>query len=194
MIKVKQVKIMKDNRLEWSMSGSRKLLATPIFDVLAQDETSATGINGEYIAMDAPDWVMVIAEYKGRFVTVRQWRHAAMKLSVEFPGGVANRGEDPAEAARRELFEETGFKAERLIHHGTVNPNPALFKNLFHVYYALDPQPTGQQELDSDELLTYELRAADEVIDSFGTGEYCHGLMGAAVAFYLRYKSKENRS
>lgn len=184
---------MEDKKLEWKKTGSKKLLSTPVLDVEAQDETSATGVKGEYIAMSAPDWVMVIAQYRGKLVTVRQWRHAAMKLSVEFPGGVVDGGEAPAEAARRELYEETGFKAGELIHLGSVSPNPALFKNRFHVYLAKSPKPTGEQKLDDDELLTYELMDADDVIAAYGSEEYSHGLMGAALMFYMRYLKGEQK-
>ncbi len=178
---------MKDEQLKWTTTGRKHLLHTPVFDVNEQHEISATGIAGDYVAMDAPDWVMVIPEYQGNFITVRQWRHAAGALSVEFPGGVADAGEDPAESAARELFEETGFKAGRLIHLGTVNPNPALFRNRYHVYLAEDLQPTGEQKLDDDELLTCELKPIDEVIASFGSEEYGHALMGTALMFYLRH-------
>ena len=181
---------MKDEQLKWTTTDSRMLLHTPVFDVNEQHELSPNGLEGDYIAMDAPDWVMVIAEYKDCFVTVRQWRHAAEAISVEFPGGVADAGEDPAQAAARELYEETGFKANSLIHLGTVYPNPALFKNRYHVYLAEDLQPTGEQALDDDELLTYELKPVDEVIRSFGSAEYGHALMGTALMFYLRHRSK----
>lgn len=179
---------MTENDLRWKTENSRMLLHTPIFDVLEQHEVAATGIEGDYVAMDAPDWVMVAAEYQGAFVLVRQWRHAVEKLSLEFPGGVADDAEDPAETARRELWEETGFKAGKLTYLGSVNPNPALFKNRFHVYLAEELQPTGEQKLDEDELLTYELMPVDEVIAAYGAGEFNHALMGTALMLYLRHR------
>lgn len=179
---------MTEKDLRWTTESSKKLLHTPIFDVIEQHEITASGLGGDYVAMTAPDWVMVVPEYRGSFVLVRQWRHAAEKLSLEFPGGVADDGEDPAQTARRELLEETGFRADRLTHLGTLNPNPALFKNSFHVYLAEEPEPTGEQKLDDDELLTYELKPVEEVISTFGTGEFNHALMGTALTLYLRYR------
>lgn len=182
--------MMTEKDLRWTIESDKPLLHTPVFDVLEQHETAAVGIQGDYIAVEAPDWVMVAAEYRGSFLLVRQWRHAAQCLSLEFPGGVTDGGEDPQEAAYRELQEETGFKAGKMTHLGSVNPNPALFKNHLHVYLAEDLAPTGEQHLDDDELLTYERRPIDEVLASYGIGEYVHGLMGTAIALYLQHRSK----
>ena len=183
---------MDNDRLKCEITETKRLLHTPVFDVTQQAEVSATGIQGDYIAMDAPDWVQVIAEYEGRFLLVRQWRHAAQCLSLEFPGGVVDRGEDAATAARRELLEETGFKAGRLLHLGTVSPNPALFCNQYHVYLAEELVPTGTQKLDDDELLSFLSKPVDEVIRDYGKGEYTHALMGTALLFYLQYRSKKH--
>lgn len=177
---------MTEKDLRWTTKETKKLLRTPVFDVLEQKEVSATGIAGDYIAMDAPDWVMTVAVYRDSFVLVRQWRHAAECLSLEFPGGVADDSEDTAVTAKRELLEETGFKAGRLTRLGTVSPNPALFKNRYHVYLAEDLEPTGEQHLDDDELLTYELMPIDEVIAAYGSGEFTHALMGTALMLYMR--------
>ena len=147
---------MNDNELIWKIESTEKLLHTPVFDVLQQRETAANGMAGDYIAMEAPDWVMVIGEYRGCFVTVRQWRHASQELTTEFPGGCADAGEDPAVTAERELFEETGFKVGRLTKLGDCSPNPALMKNRFHVFLAQELIPTGEQALDDDELLPLE--------------------------------------
>jgi 8-oxo-dGTP pyrophosphatase MutT (NUDIX family) len=177
---------MGDEQLKWEILETKRLLHTPVFDILEQTERAAGGLIGSYVAMQAPDWVMTIPVYKGCFVTVRQWRHSSECLSTEFPGGVADPNEDPAVTAVRELKEETGFEVGKLTHLGTVNPNPALFKNRFHVYLAEELLPTGRQHLDADELLRYELTPIDEVLENFGSPEYCHALMGTALALYLR--------
>lgn len=185
---------MTDNDLKWEIRSKELLLHTPVFDVIGQDEVSATGIGGEYVAVEAPDWAMVIAQRGDSFVLVRQWRHASEKLSLEFPGGVVDSGELPAVAAERELLEETGFKAGEMIHLGTVSPNPALFKNRFHVFLARDLRATGEQKLDDDELLTYELMPIDEVIASYGGGMFDHALMGTALMMYMRYRKETGES
>lgn len=50
----------------------------------------------------------------GRIVLVRQYRPPADSMVLEFPAGLINPGEDPAEAAVRELREETGYKGRVL--------------------------------------------------------------------------------
>ncbi len=93
-----------DERLKWEVRETRLLLHTPVFDVYEQDETAAEGPAGTYVAMKAPDWVMVIPVLGEDFLLVRQWRHAARRLTTEFPGGVRDGDEDPAETAARELL------------------------------------------------------------------------------------------
>ncbi len=180
--------MVSDERLKWEVRDTRLLLHTPVFNVYEQLEAAGEGPAGSYVAMSAPDWVMVIPVLGEDFVMVRQWRHAARRLTTEFPGGVRDGDEDPAETAARELLEETGFRAGKLTRLGACSPNPALFANTFHCYLAEDLVSTGEQHLDADELLRYELRPIDRVIASFGNEEYSHALMGTALAFYLRDK------
>ena len=177
---------MNDEALKWNKTGERRLLDTPIFSVMGQEETAANGITGEYISLEAPDCVVIVPVYGEDFVLVRQWRHGAGKLTTEFPGGVVDRGEDPEAAALRELREETGFEAGRISLLGVVSPNPAIFRSRFFCYLAEELEPTGVQHLDRDELISVFTRPVGEVIEGFGSEEYCHAFMGAALAFYLR--------
>lgn len=179
---------MKDDLLKWTTLETRQLLHTPVFEVLAREELSAAGPRGTYVAMEAPDWVMVIPEWEDSFVLVRQWRHAAERITVEFPGGVRDGDEDPAETARRELEEETGFRAGTLIPLGSCSPNPALFCNTFHCYLARDLIQTGSVHPDADEVLRWESRPIRQVLADFGSPELSHGLMGTALAFYFQHK------
>ncbi|MBQ2518291.1 MAG: NUDIX hydrolase [Clostridia bacterium] len=180
-----------DSRLMWSVVGRETLLKTRVFDVELQRERNAYGLEGDYFALRGPDCVVTVAETGGEFVLVRQWRHGAERLVTEFPGGVVDAGEDPREAARRELFEETGYKAGRLVHLGSCSPNPAIFKCAYHVYLAEELEKTGVQHLDRDEVIDVFTRPVDEVIAGFGSEEYSQAFMGTALAFYLRHRAKK---
>lgn len=179
-----------DKTLTWELINKEQILHTPVFDVNNQIEKSATGIEGKYVSIDAPDWVIVIPSInddKGDdFLMVRQWRHSSLSLSTEFPGGVVDEGEDVAVSGQRELLEETGYKAGKFTKLGQLSPNPALFSNQVHIYLAEDLEHVAEQRLDDDEVLKYMRISKKEVIDQFGTGEYTHGLMGLALGLYLR--------
>ena len=66
--------------------------------------------NPEFYVLEYPDWVNVIAITEdGKFVMERQYRHGLGKTCFEIPAGVIEEGEDPLDAAKRELMEETGY-------------------------------------------------------------------------------------
>ena len=176
-----------DEKLKWTQGQSKKLLDTCVFEVTSVDSCSAQGVRGDYIIMNARDWVIVIPRHDDNFLMVKQWRHGEKALSIEFPGGVIDRGEAPEAAARRELEEETGFKAGKLTKLGSVNPNPALFSNHLHVFLAEDLISTGQQHLDEDEFINYFEMPINEVLQGMGTEQFPHALMGTALAMYLKY-------
>lgn len=177
-----------DEKLKWKTGETKSLLKTVVCEVTSRHNTSSTGVEGDYIVMKAPDWVIVIAEHENNFLMVKQWRHGEKALSVEFPGGVIDKGEEPETAAKRELEEETGYKANKLTKLGQVNPNPALFCNHVHVYLAEDLTPTGIQHLDKDEFINYLEIPKEEVLQGMGTEQFPHAIMGTALCFYLKHK------
>lgn len=177
-----------DEKLKWKTISEKSLLKTLVFEVMDDENISATGVKGDYYIMNAPDWVLVIAEKDDKFLMVKQWRHGEKALSVEFPGGVIDKGEEPEIAARRELEEETGFKAGKLTKLGCVNPNPALFSNHVHVYLAEELVAAGGQHLDEDEFINCMELKKEEVLEGMGTEQFPHGIMATALCFYLRHK------
>ena len=109
-----------------------------------------------------------------------------MDLSLEFPGGVFEKGESALEAAKRELKEETGYCANRIEKLGEFNPNPAIMSNRVHFFLALDLNPPTKQELDEDEYVEVETIPAEQVLQGIGKPPYIHALTGAALALYLQ--------
>ncbi len=177
-----------DDNLKWNELDSRSLLNTPVFEVTERNSVSAGGMKGDYIVVNARDWVITVPVKGENFLMVKQWRHGEKALSVEFPGGVIERWESPEKAAARELLEETGFAAGKLAKLGSFNPNPALFSNHVHVFLAEDLEKTGSQNLDSDEFINCIEISAEDVIRGMGTPEFPHALMASALSLYLKNK------
>jgi ADP-ribose pyrophosphatase len=97
----------------------------------------------------------VLALLDGKMLVVEQFRKPLEKLQVEIPAGKLDPGEDPMEAAYRELEEETGYKANsmKLIHAFYTSPGFADEK-LF--LYFTDDLAVGSLQLDEDEFLEVE--------------------------------------
>lgn len=175
-------------KLEWNEKEKKELLKTRVMTVCETTSISPDGEEGHFIVNDAPDWVIVIAEKDDNFLMVKQWRHGENHLSIEFPGGVIDKGETPEQAAKRELKEETGFEAGKLEYLGKMNPNPALFRNHSHFFAASNLISTGSQKLDEDEYVDYLEIPKSEVIEKMASDDYNHALMAAALLKYLTRK------
>ena len=181
---------MNDKRLIWKEEGSKKVYDCRIFSVRESDCRSPDNEIKKFTVIDAGDWAITVPLiHTGRgtqFVMVRQWRHGARELSLEFPGGVFEPRENPEQAAARELLEETGYRAEKIIKLAEMSPNPAIMSNRVHFFLAEDPVNTGKLNPDSDEYLDIVLVDSDEVIKNMGRPPYVHALMGAALSLYLQ--------
>jgi 8-oxo-dGTP pyrophosphatase MutT (NUDIX family) len=181
---------MEYQHLIWKEEGRRILFDCPVFAVGERACRSPGGELRAFSVMDAPDWAIVIPVIesggKKRFVMVRQWRHGSQELSLEFPGGVFERGEGAAEAAARELREETAYAAGKITKLGECSPNPAIMSNRVHFFLAENLSPLESQDLDEDEYINVTTVPPAEVFRDMGKPPYVHALMGTALALYLR--------
>jgi 8-oxo-dGTP pyrophosphatase MutT (NUDIX family) len=181
---------MSNEQLVWREEARREAYRSRVLSVWDVASRSPRGDAHVFTVIDAADWAIIVpvmATERGReFVMVRQWRHGSRELSLEFPGGVFEPGEDALEAAARELREETAYAPGSIRKIGEFNPNPAIMSNRCHFFLAENLRPLGKQDLDEDEYVEVALVPVEEVFRGLGRPPYIHALMASAYSLYLQ--------
>lgn len=98
---------------------------------------------------------VVPVDATGDVLLVRQYRHATGGYLLEVPAGKLDPGEEPEICARRELIEETGFRATRVIPLGVIWPTPGFCDERIWLYAAFGLLP-DRQATEPDEVLALE--------------------------------------
>jgi len=106
----------------------------------------------------------------GNAILVRQFRYAFMKEMLEAPAGKLEPGEDPAEAARRELREETGCICSGFEFMGKIAPSPGVYAEALWLYLATGLEYVGEDP-DEDEFLKLEKVPLEKVREMCVSGE-----------------------
>jgi len=100
---------------------------TPWFQVVAKTMKPR---QAPFYSLTLPDYSTVLALTAAkRVVLVRQYRPAVEDYTLELPSGIIDPGESPAEAAKRELLEETGYHAAAVEVLGPMNPDLGRLSN-----------------------------------------------------------------
>ena len=120
-----------------------------------------------------PGAVAILALTADRqLVLERQYRYPAGREFVEIPAGKIDPDEAPALTARRELLEETGYRAGRWLHLGTAYPCIG-YSNEQISYYLAEDLELGERELDEGEFLEVFTLPLEQVMHMALSGEIC---------------------
>lgn len=159
----------------------KRLFEHPILVVEGFDVRTRSG-SAEYIRIRTPDWVNVVAiTADDHLVLVRQHRWGIDASTLEIPGGVVDPGEDAAQAALRELREETGYDAPTLTPLGWVWSNPAIQSNRTWMFLARGAWRAGPPRPDEGEEIAVELHPLSAVPNLLFRGEIRHALAVVAL-------------
>jgi len=143
--------------------GSSLVFEGRVFDVrrdeLRYDDGSIHRVD---VVEHGASVAIVATPAPNEIVLVRQYRHPARSLLWEVPAGTAETGEAPIDGAKRELREETGYVAGRIVPVGSAWMTPGFCSEIMHFFRADELTP-GEPSLDDDERIevaTFTLETA----------------------------------
>lgn len=148
-----------------------------------------TGSEHNFHLLDLPRWVAVIPILRdGSLLLVEQYRHGAKSISLEFPAGIMEPGEEPIDAARRELREETGFQASSFEILQAIRPDPAINMNTLTIVLARDCFENGAAEQDDSEDVHVVTMRPAEIDQAILDGRIFHAMVIASWWFCSRLR------
>ena len=163
-----------------------QLSSTPVF------EGKVISVTRDEVRLENNDtsWREVVHHHGGAAVIaltedneiymVRQYRYAVGQELLEIPAGKLEKGEDPFEAAKRELGEEAGLYADTYIDLGYIIPTCGYCNEKIYVYAAKGLHST-KQHLDADEFLSVFKMKLTEAVDKVLNGEITDSKTAFAV-------------
>ncbi len=142
-----------------------------VFDATIENVTLPNGVTIDLDVLRHPGAAAIVPlTNNNEVVMLRQYRHAIGKMLWEIPAGTLDEAEEPQACARRELMEETGYRADTWDDLGAVTPVAGYSDERILLYLARDLAP-AEQDLDADEVLEVHTIPFERVVSMITTGE-----------------------
>jgi ADP-ribose pyrophosphatase len=150
--------------------SSEELICTPIFTVTMDRAFDPDGFEIKRAIVQHPGSAVVMPVDRGkRVLLVRQYRLPVGKYLWELPAGKVDEGETPLQAARRELKEETGYRARKWEKLAIFYPSPGFLAEKMTIYLAHDLTEGVKTPMEDERIETkwFTAKEIDELIRSY---------------------------
>ena len=177
-----------DAGLKWELVESEHLVKDEWMDFRRETYRFPDGHEkGPFYNYSCKSYAVIVAQDEaGRLLCVRQYRHGLQAVTTEFPAGgiecldgksYSDRNdpavtENPLEAAKRELREETGYVSDEWKHLLTVPSNATRADNYAYLYYAGNCRRAGDLKLDDSEFLNVFYLTPEEIRACIVSGKF----------------------
>ena len=181
-------------KLVEKLLSSKKLFKGSFFEVTHDIVELPDGktASREYIIHNGA--VAIIAITKNNNIVIeRQYRHPVRQIMLEIPAGKLEINEDPLEAAKRELSEETGYSASNWIELGSCLPCIGYSSEKI-TYYLATELNLGSTHLDEGEFVETLTMPFNDFLGMVYNGEISDTKTIAGIMLYQGYLQKNSSS
>ena len=163
--------------------SSKEVLRNNLFAVVEEEATDNSGFSIKRSIIRHPgSAVMMAVDQEGRILLVRQFRLPAQADLWEIPAGRLDPGEEPIEAAKRELREETGYSAKQWKELISYFPSPGYVEERMTLFLATE-LVAGDAEPMEDERIEMKWFTQEEVHQEIRAGGIIDGK--TVIGFFL---------
>jgi ADP-ribose pyrophosphatase len=168
----------------WVTEARRKLLdAAPWLHVWGEDVKLPDGrLIESYLRLEMLDYVVVVAMADAGVIVLRSYKHGPADIVTSLPAGYLEPDEEPADAARRELLEETGHVSEQWEALGSFVVDGNRGAGTVHMFLARRAREIAAPDPGDLEETEMSFVVLDDLVAAVGYGEIPVLPMAAAVA------------
>ncbi len=172
----------------WKVLDRQLLLsALPWLSVYREQvQLPSARVIDDFYRVVLPDFAAVVpVTAAGEIIMVRGYKHGLGRAALSVPAGLMQPGEQPLDAARRELLEETGYESAEWKRLGTFVVDGNRQCGTMHVFLARNARPTTPPQEDETEELQIELLRREQLLEALRAGEIATLAGAAAVSLGL---------
>ncbi|HEX3120036.1 MAG TPA: NUDIX hydrolase [Candidatus Acidoferrum sp.] len=167
--------------------SSRIVFKGKVFSVRRDEIIEPSGVRATRDMIAHPGSVVVMPiQDDGKIVVIRQYRYAARQYLWELVAGRIDAGENPKQAAKRELIEETGLRAKNFRVFLEFWPSPGFLEEKMFVLLA-EGVTQGVAEPEEDERIEAKAFTRAEIEKMLQNGEFHDGKSISSLLYYLRF-------
>lgn len=176
---------------KWKLLSEKTRFKNPWWSVAERKFITPNGKRVKWFVVKKPNAVCVFCLTKEKkVVAIRYFRPGVQKMVFDLPTGFVNKGETPLQAAKRELREETGFTAKKIIPLGAYAGNAAGDTLFLHCYLAVGGENSESQHLDHSEEIEVHLLTLKQLVEKIRSRQLLDTTRAGVVLLALQKLGK----
>jgi len=130
--------LLRNGPAGWKIKSTKQVYSSDLIK-LYEDRLDLDGEEKIYIRAIRRNYSTIVPFIsKNKVLVIRSYRHLIDSIQLEAPSGYIEEGESPSQAAERELEEETGYKAKKIVSLGYYTLDYSMFEQTGNIFAAYD--------------------------------------------------------